>query len=88
YLPFMLVKEGDAVKKSQTIGYMYLPQTDNNSHIHFELISTKTTQFSAPAIFTPAVVQAFHDHWKNQGYDSNGGTANPIPACMGWQLAA
>jgi len=42
----------------------------------------------APAIFRPAVVQSFHDHWANQGYDSNGGTPNPMGVCMGWKLAA
>lgn len=88
YLPFMLVKEGNSVKKGQVIGYMYLPHTDNNSHIHFELINTKTQQFAAPAIFTPVVVKAFYDHWANQGFDSDGGRANPIPICMGWKLAA
>lgn len=85
YKPFMLVKEGDQVKKGQVIGYMYLPPGEGGgSHIHFELITTTAATMKAPAIFTPEVVNAFHAHWGSWGKD--GTTA--MSACMGWKLNA
>ena len=89
YKTFLKVKTGDQVKKGQIIAYMYLPKGLNGgTHIHFDL--SKGNQFMAPAIFTPAIVQAFHDKWGGFGYD--GADANspgtPIPACMGYKLSA
>lgn len=84
YLPFMLVKEGDKVRKGQIIGYMLTPKEANGTHIHFELKNSKSQQFTAPAIFSSAIVKDFYDHGKNQWQD--GGAS--IPACMGWKLAA
>lgn len=90
YKDFMLVKVGDKVKKGQVIGYMYTPQNSTGTHIHFEIINTKTQAFTAPAIFTPTVEQAFYDHWNNQGYDgsSPGVMGTKIPNCMGYMLSA
>ncbi|MBI1928939.1 M23 family metallopeptidase [Candidatus Poribacteria bacterium] len=83
YLPFMLVKEGDYVKKGEVIGYVYLPAGDIGSHIHFELITSGVPHMAAPAIFTPDIVDAFYAQWGN----CTDGTT-PIPAGMGWMLAA
>lgn len=87
YRPFILVKEGDRVKKGQVIGYMYLPKNANGTHIHFELIAEGSGIMKPPAIFTPAIVQSFHDHWAGQGLDGERGQGTAIPACMGWLLA-
>ncbi|HEU5004569.1 MAG TPA: peptidoglycan DD-metalloendopeptidase family protein [Candidatus Saccharimonadales bacterium] len=89
YKPFVLVHNGQKVKKGQIIGYMYLTQAGSNgSHIHFDI--HHNGQFMAPAIFTPDIVQAFHDHWGDFGYDGNGPNSKgvPIPACMGYKLSA
>lgn len=64
---------------------MYMPNGPNNgTHIHFDLRDTKVNGFMAPAIFTPSIVQAFHDRWGGFGIDGT----TPMPACMGWKLAA
>lgn len=84
YRPFMLVKPGDHVRKGQVIARFYLPPGVVGSHIHFELITSGVPHMVAPAIFTPAVTDAFQARWGNQG--SDGGA--PIPSCIGWLLAA
>jgi hypothetical protein len=84
YRPFMLVKPGDHVRKGQVIARFYLPPGVVGSHIHFELITSGVPHMVAPAIFTPAVLDAFHARWGNQG--SDGGAA--IPSCIGWLLTA
>jgi len=89
YKTFLRVKTGDQVKKGQIIAYMYLPPGLNGgTHIHFDL--SKNNQFMAPAIFTPAIVQAFHDRWGGFGYDGASPTSSgtPIPVCMGYMLSA
>lgn len=85
YRPFITVKKGDHVTKGQIIAYMYLPMSANGTHIHFQLTRSDRNGFFAPAIFTPAVVQAFHDRWGEFGID---GGVTAISACMGWKLAA
>jgi len=88
YAGFMLVKEGDHVKKGQVIAYMYTPPKANGTHIHFELMPGNGGHFAAPAIFTRDIVQQFHDHWAGFGLDGERGAGAPMAACMGWKLAA
>jgi hypothetical protein len=93
YKQFIDVKTGQHVKKGQVLAHMYLQsgESEPGVHIHFHLKYTGSwSNFYAPAIFTPAVVQQFHDHWAQFGRDgispNNPGT--PIPACMGYKVAA
>jgi len=88
YKTFLLVKEGDHVKKGDVIAYMYLPKGSEGAHIHFELINSATHAFMAPAIFSKETVAEFYGTWKNFGFDSNDGPKNPIPPCIGWKLTA
>lgn len=86
YKKFLLVKEGQKVRKGDVIAYLYLPPSSGDGcHIHFHLNIDGNKGFLAPAIFTPEVVRAFHDQC--QGFrGSNDG--KPIPPCMGYQIAA
>jgi hypothetical protein len=85
YKKFILVHLGEHVHKGQVIAYMYMVNGPHSgTHIHFQLRDSKSQGFMAPAIFTPAVVQAFHDRWAEFGTD---GTTR-MPACMGWKLGA
>ena len=83
---FLLVKEGQKVRKGDVIAYLYTPPSSGDGcHIHFHLMIDGERGFLAPAIFTPEVVKAFHKQCR--GFqESNDGT--PIPACMGYRLAA
>lgn len=84
YKDFILVAKGDAVSKGDIIAYMYLsPGELGGAHIHFHLRPAATEDFKAPAIFSTALVQAFHDKWGLFGFD--GGI--PMPACMGYMIS-
>jgi hypothetical protein len=86
YKKFLLVKEGQKVRKGDVIAYLYTPPSSGDGcHIHFHLMSDGKKGFLAPAIFTPEVVKAFHKQC--QGFKgSNDGT--PIPPCMGYRIGA
>lgn len=87
YLPFILVKKGQQVRKGQVIAHMYMPdhpQLQVNSHIHFNLMDTGQREFMAPTIFTKEINQQFHRTWGRRGFDDQ----QPIPACMGYRLTA
>jgi Zn-dependent protease len=86
YKKFLLVKEGQEVRKGDVIAYLYTPPScGDGCHIHFHLMVDGTEGFLAPAIFTPAVVKAFHKQCR--GFrDSNDG--KPIPPCMGYRISA
>jgi hypothetical protein len=86
YKKFLLVKEGQKVRKGDVIAYMYTPPSSGDGcHIHFYLMIDGKKGFLAPAIFTPEIVKAFHkqcDGFKG----SNDG--EPIPPCMGYRIGA
>jgi hypothetical protein len=86
YQKFLLVKEGQKVRKGDVVAHLYTPPASGDGcHIHFHLMIDGERGFLAPAIFTPEVVKAFHKQCR--GFqESNDGT--PIPACMGYRLAA
>jgi hypothetical protein len=86
YKSFLLVKEGQKVRKGDVIAHLYTPPSSGDGcHIHFHLMVEGRRGFLAPAIFTPGVVRAFHRQCR--GFrDSNDGTA--IPPCMGYRLGA
>ncbi len=85
YQTFLLVKEGQKVKKGEVIAYLYTPPKVGGCHIHFHLMIDGKKGFLAPAIFTEEIVKKFHDQcdafrWSNDG--------KAIPACMGYRLGA
>ena len=86
YKKFLLVKEGQQVRKGDVIAYLYTPPSSGDGcHIHFHLMIDGKKGFVAPAIFTPEIVKAFHE--KCNGFqEHNGGTA--IPPCMGYRIGA
>ncbi len=85
YRQYIMVTEGQKVKKGDVIASMYLPPGAGiGSHIHFHVRKDNVESFMAPAIFTPAVVDAFSARWDGFGFDG----AAPIPSCMGWMLDA
>jgi hypothetical protein len=85
YKRFILVNEGQQVRKGDVIAYLYTPPRVKDCHVHFHLMVEGRKGFLAPAIFTPEVVQKVHDQC--QGFrEHNGGTA--IPPCMGHHVKA
>jgi len=85
YEKFLLVRGGQQVRKGDLIAYLYTPPKTGGCHIHFHSMGDGRGGFLAPAIFTPKIVEAFHEKC-NEYKDYNGSTA--IPPCMGWQLSA
>ena len=85
YRQFILVAEGQQVKRGDIIAYMYVPPQANGTHIHFDINNFPKHQGHkmAPALFTPEVVQEFYQKW--QGESSRDGDT-PIPPCMGYML--
>lgn len=85
YKAFILVVEGQEVKKGEIIAYMYMPPGgDIGIHIHFHILQMNQNDFMAPAIFTSTLVDQFYAKWnifKNDGPD-------PMPSCMGYKLTA
>ncbi len=61
YKKFILVREGQKVRKGDVIAYLYTPPSSGDGcHIHFHLMIDGRKGFLAPAIFTAGVVKAFH----------------------------
>jgi hypothetical protein len=85
YKRFLLVNEGQRVRKGDVIAYLYTPPRVKDCHVHFHLTLDQKKGFLAPAIFTPEVVQKFHDQCHGFS-EHNGGT--PIPPCIGFRLKA
>ncbi|MDQ1329021.1 MAG: hypothetical protein QG641_2310 [Candidatus Poribacteria bacterium] len=85
YRQFILVSEGQHVKKGDIIAYMYVPPDANGTHIHFDINNFQKSKnyFMAPALFTPEVVQKFYETWRGES-SMDGNT--PIPPCMGYML--
>ena len=93
YEPFIVVKEGQSVRKGDVLAYMYLePNYDYpGPHIHFSVAPEQEEQ-QAPAIFTDEIVQAFHERWGIYVFDLKTGPPDEndtgMPPCMGYKLAA
>jgi len=94
YEPFIVVKEGQSVRKGDVLAYMYLePNRDfPGPHIHFS-VSPEQEEQQAPAIFTDELVEAFHNNWGIFGFDRENNVPpnesdTPMPPCMGYKLAA
>jgi hypothetical protein len=85
YKSFLLVQNGQRVRKGDVIAYLYTPPNVKDSHIHFHLMFDGKKGFLAPAIFTPDIADEFHDRCR--GFrEHNGGS--PIPPCLGHHLRA
>jgi hypothetical protein len=85
YKKFLLVSEGQKVRKGDLIAYLYTPPKVGGCHIHFHLMIDGKKGFFAPAIFTPEIAKAFHE--KCNGFRwSNDDTE--IPPCMGYRIGA
>lgn len=85
YRQYLAVTLNQTVRKGDVIAYMYLPPGAGiGCHIHFHVQRTIVTDFLAPAVFLPAVVDSFRARWGAFGYD---GTVL-MPSCMGYRLDA
>jgi len=82
YSDFVLVRDGQKVKKGDVLAYMYVPPLEervtpaSSSHISFalkkEIRSSSVWDMYAPAIFTEEIVRDFSDIYRNpkEGWDS------------------
>jgi len=100
YKQFILVTNGQYVKKGDILAYMYVPSFSEmagskgaSSHIAFSLIKQPKTIY-APAIFSEEVVAKFGDIYRNPkegwesksfGFDWNRGRG--LPNGMGWMIS-
>ena len=97
---FILVKNGQFVKKGDILGYMYVPSFNEmvgskgaSSHIAFSLIKQPKTVF-VPAIFSEEVVKQFADIYRNptEGWESKSfgfdwKRGRGLPDGMGWMIS-
>lgn len=83
YRRFIMVNEGQKVRKGDVLAYMYCPP-GGGSHIHFHLMVDGKRNFLAPALFTSEVVRQFHAKWGGFGRDGD----TPIPPCLGYLISA
>jgi hypothetical protein len=85
YLRFILVEQGQEVRKGDRIAFMYTPRAGQGTHVHFHVRIDGHQGFYAPAIFTSHVVDEFHN--RCDGFRQfNGGVE--IPPCMGNRIVA
>ena len=85
YRRYILVSEGQPVKKGDIIAYIYLPPgAGGGSHIHFHIQAHNGGAFLAPAIFSGEIVERFHAHWNGFARDGE----RLMPVCMGYLLEA
>jgi hypothetical protein len=86
YKKFLLVQQGQQVRKGDVIAHLYTPPSSGDGcHIHFHLMIDGKKGFLAPAIFTPEIAKEFHKQC-NEFRVRNDDTS--IPPCLGWQLGA
>jgi len=85
YQPFIVVSQGQKVKKGDVIAYMYTPPGQINTHICFR-IQPINGGHMAPVIFTREVTEAFHAKWREVRFRNDGD--DPMPPCMGYELTA
>ena len=85
YKRFILVQQGQQVRKGDVIAYMYTPPEGRGIHVHFHVRIDGSQGFYAPAIFSSDVVKEFHA--RCDGFrQANGGVE--IPPCMGYRIRA
>ncbi len=88
YRSFILITEGQKVKKGDIIAYAYTETGKGpGTHIHFHIVPVKKGRggnFMAPAIFTKTLVDQFQAKWDLHKNDNG----DPMPPCMGYKLEA
>ena len=88
YKPYILVKEGQEVKKGDVIAHMYLtPEGKSGTHIHYNLMQHgKDKSYVAPSIFTPEIMQKLTAKFKEANQNLDDGVF--MGDCMGYKIAA
>ncbi len=99
YKQFILVENGQFVKKGDILGYMYVPSFEEmvgnkeaSSHIAFSFIKQPKTVY-VPAIFSEQIVKKFGEIYRNpsEGWESKSfgfdwNRARGLPDAMGWMI--
>ena len=103
YKQFLLVEDGQRVKKGDVLAYMYVSPFEeritgpNSAHIAFNLMFENKGPWDVfpPAIFTEEVVNQFHEiysepteGWNSSSYGNDWDRARGLPPVMGWMIGA
>ena len=101
YKDFILVSDGQKVKKGDILAYLYVPPLDqrvtptSSSHISFALHPYGSNEWDmrAPAIFTEEIVKQFgeiyrnpKEGWNSSSYGKDWARARGVPSAMGWMI--
>ena len=100
YKQFVVVDNGQFVKKGDILGYMYVPSFDEmvgsksgSPHIAFSFIKQPRTVY-APAIFTEDVVRKFGniyrnpvEGWESKSFGNDWNRGRGLPDGMGWMVS-
>tara|TARA_Y100000741_G_scaffold334572_1_gene291873 strand:- start:164 stop:1012 length:849 start_codon:yes stop_codon:yes gene_type:complete len=100
YKQFILVTDGQYVKKGDILAYMYVPSFSEmtgskgaSSHIAFSLIKQPRTVY-APAIFSEEVVAKFgeiyrhpKEGWESKSFGFDWNRGRGLPNGMGWMIS-
>jgi len=103
YKQFILVEDGQRVRKGDVLAYMYISPFEeritgpNSAHIAFNLMFENKGPWDVfpPAIFTEEVVNQFHEiysepreGWDSSSYGNDWERARGLPPAMGWMIGA
>ena len=103
YKQFILVEDGQRVRKGDVLAYMYISPFEeritgpNSAHIAFNLMFENKGPWDVfpPAIFTEEVVNQFHEiysepteGWDSSSYGNDWDRARGLPPAMGWMIGA
>ena len=97
---FVLVEQGERVRKGDILAYMYIPSFDAkvgphaSSHIHFLLSPwDRSRRNYVPALFSEDIVEQFGEIYRNplEGWESTSfghdwARARGVPTGMGWMI--
>ncbi len=101
YKDFILVSDGQKVKKGDILAYLYVPPLEqrvtptSSSHISFALHPYGSNEWDmrAPAIFTEEIVKQFgeiyrnpKEGWNSSSYGKDWARARGVPSAMGWMI--
>ncbi len=100
---FLLVKDGQRVKKGDLLAYMYVSPFEErlngptSAHIAFTLMKEQGNPWDVypPAIFTEEIVEKFAsiyrhptEGWDSTSYGRDWNRARGLPTAMGWMIEA
>ncbi len=84
YAQFILVKNGQSVKKGDQLGYLYVPPgLLQGPHLHLD-VNIGQSKYP-PALFSASAVSQMQAKFGDPGGTENG---TPLPACIGYKIAA